>query len=155
MAAGLASRLGIELVTLRLFTVYGPRQRPDMAFARYLRAALSGERMPLFGDGGQRRDFTFVGDAAEAALAALERARPGCVLNVAGGRPATLTHALQLLAGALGRSAVLEHQAPDAREPRATAADLGRIEAEVGWRPRVSLARGLAAQAERALALAP
>jgi UDP-glucuronate 4-epimerase len=129
VAADLSAELSVELVTLRFFTVYGPRQRPDMAFARYLDAALAGRPMPLLGDGGQRRDFTFVGDASGAAVAALERARAGSVLNVAGGRPATLADALGLLARALGRAAPLERRAADAREPRHTAADLGRIEA--------------------------
>ena len=151
VAGGLAAQLGVELVTLRLFTVYGPRQRPDMAFARYLESALSGLPMPLLGDGGQRRDFTYVGDAADAAVAALEGARAGSVLNVAGGRPTALAEALELLAGELGAAAPLQRRAADAREPRHTAADLSRIEAELGWRPSVSLEEGLAAQAERAL----
>src|ERR687895_792611 len=126
-------RHGLELVTLRYFTVYGPRQRPDMAFARFVRTALEGGEMPLLGDGRQTRDFTYVGDAAEATALALERARPGSVYNVAGGRPVALADALALLGAVLGREPGLTARPPDAREPRSTAADLGRDPREPGW----------------------
>src|ERR687894_174534 len=123
VAGRLARRHGLELVTLRYFTVYGPRQRPDMAFARFVRTALEGGEMPLLGEGRQTRDFTYVGDAAEATALALERARPGSVYNVAGGRPVALADALGLLGAALGRE------------------------------PRMSLELGLRRQAEHAAAL--
>ena len=90
LARGRAAELGIELVVLRYFTVYGPRQRPDMAFARFAAAALDGGSMPLLGDGAQVRDFTYVGDAADATASPLERGRDGATYNVAGGAPATL-----------------------------------------------------------------
>ena len=103
MAARMAGKLGIELVVLRYFTVYGPRQRPDMAFAKFATAALGGDAMPLLGDGGQTRDFTYVADACEATLLAVERGRPGAVYNVSGGRPATLAEAFGLLGRGAGR----------------------------------------------------
>jgi UDP-glucuronate 4-epimerase len=154
VARRLARRYGLELVTLRYFTVYGPRQRPDMAFARFVRAALDGGTMPLLGDGRQTRDFTYVGDAAEATALALERARPGTVYNVAGGRPAALADALRLLGAALGRVPELAERPPDAREPRSTAADLGRARRDLGWSPRTALELGLRRQVEHAAALA-
>ena len=153
VAGRLARRHGLELVTLRYFTVYGPRQRPDMAFARFVRAALEGGEMPLLGDGRQTRDFTFVGDAAEATALALERARPGSVYNVAGGRPVALADALGLLGAALGHEPELAERPPDAREPRSTAADIGRARRELGWEPRTPLELGLRRQAEHAAAL--
>ena len=153
VAGRLARRHGLELVTLRYFTVYGPRQRPDMAFARFVRAALEGGEMPLLGDGRQTRDFTYVGDAAEATALALERARPGSVYNVAGGRPVALADALDLLGAALGREPELAERPPDAREPRSTAADIGRARRELGWEPRTPLELGLRRQAEHAAAL--
>src|ERR687891_1109940 len=153
VAGRLARRHGLELVTLRYFTVYGPRQRPDMAFARFVRAALHGGQMPLLGDGRQTRDFTYVGDAAEATAFALERARPGSVYNVAGGRPVALADALDLLGAALGREPELAERPPDMREPRSTAADLGRARRELGWQPRIPLELGLRRQAEHAAAL--
>jgi UDP-glucuronate 4-epimerase len=154
VATRLARRHGLELVTLRYFTVYGPRQRPDMAFARFVRAALRGGEMPLLGDGQQTRDFTYVGDAAEATAVALERARPDTTYNVAGGRPVVLADALRLLAAALGREPELAERPPDAREPRSTAADLGRARRELGWTPRTPLELGLRRQVEHAAALA-
>jgi UDP-glucuronate 4-epimerase len=154
VASRLARRHGLELVTLRYFTVYGPRQRPDMAFARFVRAAQQGGEMPLLGDGRQTRDFTYVGDAAEATALALEAARPGTVYNVAGGRPVALADALRLLGAALGRAPQLAERPPDAREPRSTAADLGRARRELGWMPRTALELGLRRQVEHAAALA-
>jgi UDP-glucuronate 4-epimerase len=153
VAGRLARRHGLELVTLRYFTVYGPRQRPDMAFARFVRAALEGSEMPLLGDGRQTRDFTYVGDAAEATALALERGRAGAVYNVAGGRPVALAGALGLLGAALGREPELAERPPDAREPRSTAADLGRVRRELGWEPRTPLELGLRRQVEHAAAL--
>ncbi len=152
VAGRLARRHGLELVTLRYFTVYGPRQRPDMAFARFVSAALRGDEMPLLGDGLQRRDFTYVGDAAEATALALERGRPGAVYNVAGGRPVALAAALRLLGAALGSAPALAERPADAREPRSTAADLGRALSELGWEPRTPLELGLRRQVEHAAA---
>jgi nucleoside-diphosphate-sugar epimerase len=146
LAAEHAGRLGIELVSLRYFTVYGPRQRPDMAFARYAAAALRGEPMTLLGDGRQRRDFTYVGDACEATALALERGRAGAVYNVAGGRSVALVEAFALLGAGLGREPAFERRAADAREPRATEADLTRAAVELGWRPQVDLAEGIQSQ---------
>jgi nucleoside-diphosphate-sugar epimerase len=154
VATRLARRHGLELVTLRYFTVYGPRQRPDMAFARFVRAALAGSEMPLLGDGRQRRDFTYVGDAAEATALALDRGREGGVYNVSGGRPVELAEALRLLGERLGRAPRLEPRPPDAREPRSTAADLGRARRELGWTPRTPLDLGLRLQAQHAAAAA-
>jgi UDP-glucuronate 4-epimerase len=148
LAGRLARRHGLELVTLRYFTVYGPRQRPDMAFARFVEAALGGGRMSVLGDGRQLRDFTYVGDAAEATALAVELGRPGAVYNVAGGRPVALAEAFGLLAAALGRAPELAPLPADAREPRATAADLRRVGAELGWAPRTSLELGLRRQVE-------
>jgi nucleoside-diphosphate-sugar epimerase len=150
LAARLALRHGLELITLRYFTVYGPRQRPDMAFARFVRSALHGEEMPLLGDGRQRRDFTYVGDAAEATALAVERGHPGAVYNVAGGRPVALADALRMLAAALGRAPALSPRPADAREPRSTAADLELARTDLGWEPRTTLELGLRRQVEQA-----
>jgi UDP-glucuronate 4-epimerase len=154
VARRLARRHGLDLVTLRYFTVYGPRQRPDMAFARFVRAALRGEEMPLLGDGRQTRDFTYVGDAVDATTLALVRGRPGTVYNVSGGRPVVLADALRLLGAALGRAPELAERPPDAREPRSISADLRRARDELGWTPRTALELGLRRQVEHAVAAA-
>jgi len=146
VAADLAGKLGIELVRLRYFTVYGPRQRPDMAFARFVAAALDGGAMPLLGGGAQRRDFTYVADACEATALALERGPAGAVYNVAGGRSVALADALALLGERLGREPAFEHRAADGREPRATEADLTLAARELGWAPRVGLVEGIECQ---------
>lgn len=146
MAERLGAKLGIELVVLRYFTVYGPRQRPDMAFSRFIAAALAGESMPLLGDGAQRRDFTYVRDACEATVLALEHGRPGSTYNVSGGRATALSEAFGHLAAALGRTAALSRAAPDAREPLCTHADLGRAEADLGYAPRTGLREGIERQ---------
>jgi len=149
-----AAKLGIDLVTLRYFTVYGPRQRPDMAFARFAAAALAGAEMAVLGDGGQTRDFTYVTDACDATVAALERGRPGATYNVSGGDPTTLDQALTLLGTALGIAPRLTPAAADAREPRSTAADLSMARDELGWAPAVGLPAGLGRQAAHARATA-
>jgi nucleoside-diphosphate-sugar epimerase len=145
-AANLAARNGTELVVLRLFTVYGPRQRPDMAFARFIAAARSRGAMPVYGDGGQQRDFTYAGDAVDAILLALDRGRPGRIYNVSGARPVALAEAFALLAASLGESPSLEFTAADGREHRSLAADPTLAARELGYAPRVSLEEGIAAQ---------
>jgi len=147
MATRLAAKLGLELVILRYFTVYGPRQRPDMAFSRFIAAAVSGGSMPLLGDGAQRRDFTYVADACEATARAVEAGRPGAIYNVSGGRPASLSEAFGHLAAALDRAPELAPAAPDAREPGCTHADLRRARADLGYLPRTGLREGIERQA--------
>jgi UDP-glucuronate 4-epimerase len=146
LAADLAERCAIELVVLRLFTVYGPRQRPDMAFARFIAAAGRGEPMPVYGDGRQRRAFTYVGDAADAVVLALEHGRPGRVYNVSGRRSVALADAFALLADRLGTTPPLSFAAADRREHRRLAADGSRASRELGFAPRTSLEQGLSAQ---------
>jgi len=145
-AARIARERGAELVTLRYFTLYGPRQRPDMAFSRFAAAALGGPPAPLNGDGRQVRDFTYVGDAVDATVRALHGAPAGAVYNVGGGAPARLADALALIARAAGAPALLDARPADPREPRATAACIARARADLGWRPRVALAEGITRQ---------
>lgn len=136
----------VPTVSLRYFTVYGPRQRPDMGFHKFLRAAHAGEAIPLYGDGEQTRDFTYVDDAVEANLRAAARGRPGGVYNIGGGSRVTVNHVLDVLARVVGRSIVLDRQGPQKGDMRHTFADTARAQADLGFAPKVGLEEGLAAE---------
>jgi nucleoside-diphosphate-sugar epimerase len=147
-----AAGFGLDVVVLRYFTVYGPRQRPDMAFARLVDALARGGAFGLYGDGSQSRGFTYVADAVAATLAAMERAPSGVTYNVGGGSEATMTEAIETLERVAGRRLELRLLPPAAGDVRRTAADTRRIRAELDWAPRVPLDEGLRAQWEWASA---
>jgi len=144
---------GIPVVALRYFTVYGPRQRPDMAFHRFCRALLLGEPLTVFGDGRQSRDFTFVDDAIEANLRAWRRAQPQAVYNVGGGSQVEVLEAIAILERFFRAKARLEFQARPPGDPLRTRADVSRLTADLGYAPVVPIDRGLEAEAEWARAL--
>ena len=137
---------GVPVTGLRFFTAYGPRQRPDMAFHRFIRMALAGEPIHVYGDGRQRRDFTFVGDVVEGTLAAAARGRTDTVYNIGGGRPVELRDMIALLGSLLGRTLPTKAHAAPMGEARVTAADGRLAREELGFEPKVSLAAGLRAQ---------
>jgi nucleoside-diphosphate-sugar epimerase len=137
---------GLEVVGVRYFTVYGPRQRPDMAFTPVLEALAEGGTFRLFGDGSASRSFTFVVDAVEATLAAMEHGRAGQLYNVGGGQEATMNEAVALAEEVSGRTLSLERHGVAAGDVRRTRADVSKAERELGWRPTTSLADGLEAQ---------
>jgi UDP-glucose 4-epimerase len=139
---------GLPVVALRYFTVYGPRQRPDMAFHRFCRALLRGEPITVYGDGTQSRDFTFIADAIEANLRAWKRAAPQTVYNVGGGSQVELLDAIRILERALGLQAVLRFEPRPPGDPLRTRADAGRIERDLGFRPATPIQQGLEAEAE-------
>jgi UDP-glucuronate 4-epimerase len=138
----------LDVVTLRYFTVYGPRQRPDMAFTRLLRALAEGTPFELYGDGSQSRGFTFVGDAVSATIAAMERAPAGAVYNVGGGSEATMLEAIALAERISGAELDVRLLPAVAGDARRTAADTTRVRDELGWRPQTALEDGLRAQWE-------
>jgi nucleoside-diphosphate-sugar epimerase len=143
---------GVPVVGLRYFTAYGPRQRPDMAFSRFLRYALAGEPLPINGDGHQVRDFTFVADVVDGTLAAAWRGRPGAVYNIGGGSPVELIEAISIIGELTARAVRLAHSRASLGDPRNTGCD-GRLAARVlGFVPRNALRDGLAAQLEWMLA---
>lgn len=134
---------GVPVVSLRYFTVYGPRQRPDMGFHRFLKAAIQGEPLIVYGDGEQTRDFTFVTDAVAATIAAAERGRPGAVYNIGGGSRVSLNQVLQLVGRCTGRDVTIRREPPQKGDMRDTYADTSRARADLGFAPRVSLEEGL------------
>jgi nucleoside-diphosphate-sugar epimerase len=138
----LAHAYGTEAVALRYFTVYGPRQRPDMFFRRVCHALLNGEPFEIYGTGEQSRSYTYVGDAVDATIAAMERA-PGGVYNVGGGDEATLVEAIALLEELSGRTLDVRHVDAAKGDVRRTKADVTRIRDATGWTPGTSLRDGL------------
>jgi nucleoside-diphosphate-sugar epimerase len=141
-----AREMGVPTVSLRYFTVYGPRQRPDMAFTRFLRAAYQGQELVVYGDGEQSRDFTYVDDAVQANLRAAALAAPGTVYNIGGGARASVNDVLALVRGIHRRPIEVRRLARQDGDARHTGADTGRARADLGFRPTVDLADGLARQ---------
>jgi nucleoside-diphosphate-sugar epimerase len=139
---------GLDNVSLRFFTVYGPRQRPDMAFHKFIRAISRGEPITLFGQGQWRRDFTFVGDIVEGIVAASQRASNGDVLNLGRGSPVSLLEVVRLLEEVSGRTVDVRFGETGGGEVHATWADIRRAEQRIGFHPKTSLANGLRAQWE-------
>jgi nucleoside-diphosphate-sugar epimerase len=136
-----ARSFGLTAVALRYFTVYGPRQRPDMAFARIVEALAADHEFELYGDGSQSRSFTYVADVVDATVRALA-ATPG-VYNVGGGEEATLAEALGLLEEVAGRQLRVRRGPAATGDNKRTKADTTRIEQEVGWRATTTLREGL------------
>ena len=136
----------LDAVGVRYFTVYGPRQRPDMAFTALLEALAHGGSFRLFGDGSASRSFTFVGDAVEATLAAMERGGQGEIYNVGGGDEATVADVIALAEQISGATLSVERHGAATGDVRRTRADVAKAEQELGWRPTTRLEDGLRAQ---------
>lgn len=139
---------GVPTVSLRYFTVYGPRQRPDMAFHRFIRAALTGRPITLYGDGEQTRDFTFVADAVAATRAAGDRGRPGAVYNIGGGSRVSVNQVLELVGRLTGRTLDVRREGTQKGDMRDTFADTTRAREDLGFTPSSTLEAGLAAECE-------
>jgi UDP-glucose 4-epimerase len=134
---------GVPATSVRYFTVYGPRQRPDMAFHRFFRAALDGQPIVLYGDGEQTRDFTFVTDAVAATIAAGERGVPGRAYNIGGGSRVTVNEVLKIVEGLVGHPLKIRREPPQKGDMRDTYADTSLARADLGFAPAVSLEQGL------------
>jgi UDP-glucose 4-epimerase len=133
----------VPTVSLRYFTVYGPRQRPDMGFNRFFAAVLAGRPLVQYGDGLQTRDFTFVADAVAATATAAVRATPGGVYNIGGGSRVSVRDVFDMIARVSGRSVQIDHQPVQKGDMRDTYADTSRAERDFGFRPTVDLETGL------------
>ncbi len=139
------SNFGVPTVSLRYFTVYGPRQRPDMGFNRFFSAILAGKPVIQYGDGLQTRDFTFVADAARATADAGVRGVPGRVYNIGGGSRVTLLEVFDLIGKVSGRPVIIDKQGPQKGDMRDTYADTTLARADLGFAPTVTLEQGLTA----------
>ncbi|BAY90321.1 MULTISPECIES: NAD-dependent epimerase/dehydratase family protein [unclassified Tolypothrix] len=135
---------GVPFVSLRYFTVYGPRQRPDMAFHKFFKAALADEAIPVFGDGQQTRDFTFVNDAVAANLAAATAPNAiGEIFNIGGGSRVVLAEVLATMEEIIGKPIKRNHIEKAMGDARHTAADVSKAREILGYQPKVSLKEGL------------
>ncbi|AGY56728.1 NAD-dependent epimerase/dehydratase family protein [Gloeobacter kilaueensis] len=139
---------GVPFVALRYFSVYGPRQRPDMGFHKFIRSILAGREIEVYGDGQQTRDFTYVLDIVEANLLAALATGPvgGEVINVGGGNRVVLSEVLDLLGSLTGLPVYRRQQNCQAGDARHTAADITKAQKLLGFAPRYDLALGLAHQ---------
>ena len=142
-----AEEQGLPLVVLRYFSVYGPRQRPDMGYHRFIRAMLHGDPLTVFGDGLQMRGNTYVDDCVAATVASLN-APLGETYNVGGGETVSVWDVLNKLERILGRKPIIVRQAGRAGDQRYTTADTTKLWRHLGWQPSVGLDEGLARQVE-------
>jgi nucleoside-diphosphate-sugar epimerase len=137
----------VPTVALRYFTVYGPRQRPDMGFHKLIKAILLDQEFTLFDDGYQTRDFTYIADIVEANVQAAQAPDvAGEVLNIAGGSRVTMHDVITQIEELVGKKAKIRHEPPAKGDVRDTFADTSRAHKLLGYRPRVSLREGLAAE---------
>ena len=133
---------------VRYFSIYGPRQRPDMAYNIFTRAMLAGEPITVFGDGEQTRSNTYISDCVQGTLLALRGGNTGAIYNIGGGASLTLNRAIELLAQAAGVEPRIEHAAPRLGDQRHTAADTSKARATFGYEPLVLPEEGLRRQVE-------
>jgi nucleoside-diphosphate-sugar epimerase len=149
-----SSSFGVPTVILRYFTIFGPGQRPDMAFSRFIAAALEDLPLKILGDGGQARDFTYVDDAVSATIAAGRKGVPGRIYNVAGGCQATVLEVVETLESLFGHQLIREHVEAMPGDPRKTGANTAAARSDLAYAPAVSLEEGLSRQLEHARAAA-
>ncbi len=143
---------GIPATSLRYFTVYGPRQRPDMAFCRFMEALADGNEIEIYGDGEQTREFTFVSDAVDGTVKAASADVVGQVVNLGGGSRVSVNRVLDTLAEISGIEPRRKYMPAALGDPRHTGASINVARDRLGWEPRVSLREGLAKQWEWFLA---
>jgi nucleoside-diphosphate-sugar epimerase len=142
------NNFGVSTVSLRYFTVYGPRQRPDMAFNKFIRNLLADQPLSIFGSGKQTRDFTFVDDIVDANIAAAIEPKANGIYNIGGGSRVTLMEVLTTLAEVVGVKLRVEHLPEQAGDVKHTEADTSRARAELGYAPKIGLREGLTREVE-------
>lgn len=144
LCATFAHLYGLEAVALRFFTVFGPRQRPDLAIAKFTRMIRGGQTLPFFGDGSTARDYTFIEDIVRGVVAAVDRAWPEFeVINLGGSSPTTLSDLVGSIEGALGTKANLERLPEQPGDVPLTFASVEKARTLLDWTPKVPLAEGL------------
>ena len=142
----------VPFCVARIFSCYGPRERPDKAIQKFMLATANGERVTLYGDGTQRRDFSFVGDIASGLVACAKRLPPGEVVNLARGEAHSMNDLLAAMQEVMGRELLIDRGPSEAGDVRVTFARIDKARDLVGYAPRVSIHEGLAAQWAHVLA---
>jgi UDP-glucuronate 4-epimerase len=137
---------GLPATIIRYFSIYGPRQRPDMAYHRFIEAMSDGEPITVFGDGEQTRSNTYIGDAVRGTIAALERGEVGGIYNIGGGRTISLNEAIAIIAAHLGVEPVIKTEPARPGDQRHTSADVSRARARLGYEPSTDPHDGLGRQ---------
>ena len=136
----------IPYLALRYFTVYGPRQRPDMAFHKFLRSALHGKEIEIYGDGNQTRDFTYISDIINATVKSISTDAVAESVNLGGGSPATIWQVLNIIEEITGKRVRLRHIEEQKGDVRHTCADITKAQRILGYAPQVRLGEGLRKQ---------
>lgn len=143
-----AKNFGVPVVSLRYFTVFGPRQRPDMAFHRLILRILKGEALPIYGDGEQSRDFTYVDDIVTANLLAMHSSDNGKVFNIGGVSHLTVNEVISLIEKHTGKQAIRQYLPIQAGDPKHTWADISKAKNLLGYNPQFAVDQGIALQIE-------
>jgi UDP-glucose 4-epimerase len=133
----------VPTISLRYFTVYGPRQRPDMGIHKFVKAILKGEEIAVFDDGMQTRDFTFVDDAVEANLLAAKTNWVGEVFNIGGGSRISVNDLIKLIENTVGKKANITYEEKQKGDVKDTLADMSKAKAKLNWNPRININKGL------------
>jgi len=139
---------GVPVVILRYFTVYGPRQRPDMAFHKFIKAMLKGDEIVVYGDGNQTRDFTFVDDVVEANILAMDADVVGEVFNIGGGSRVSVNQTIEMLKEIIDSNVEIKYIKAQKGDVRHTAADISKARESLGYEPKVRLMDGLCKEVE-------
>lgn len=134
---------GFEIACLRFFTVYGPKQRPEMAIHQFTAKIRRGEKIPFFGDGSSQRDYTYVDDIVSGIVAALDRAQGFQLYNLGGSNTIALSRLVAHLEARVGKKAILERLPDQPGDVPITYADVSKAERELGWKPRIPIEEGL------------
>ena len=134
---------GVPTVSLRYFTVYGPRQRPDMAFHKFIKAVMEGEEIEVYGTGEQTRDFTYISDAVEANIQALDFGKAGGIYNIGGGSRVMLGDAIKIIEDVTSRKAKIKHGDAQRGDAKHTLADTSQAERDFSYSPKVGLREGI------------
>jgi UDP-glucuronate 4-epimerase len=143
MAAAFAHLYGLNVTCLRYFTVYGPRQRPDLAIHKFARLIEAGQAIPVFGDGSTRRDYTYIDDIIDGTLRAIDRCTGYRIYNLGESQPVSLSALIAALERVLGRKAVIQRKGTQPGDVDQTYADVSRARAELGYNPSMPIEEGL------------